>query len=114
MSDKENDCKNDQQDNFVCCCWKETCPPLNWEPNQSMHWIILQFISGKHPDCQLLLSLFSKIPFLDGAVGKGLQSAHMIHYNAADINPQERFLIMKDPTRMRAECENWSAYIVHV
>ena len=96
MSGKENDCKNDQQDNFVHCRWKETCPLPNPEPNQSTHPITLQFIPGKYSDCQLLLCLFSKILFLDGAVGKGLQSAYTTHCNAADIrhiNPHERFLV---------------------
>ena len=99
MSGKENDCTNDQEDSFVRCRWKETCPPPNREPNQSTHRITLQFISGKHPDCQLLLCLFSKIPFLDGAVGKGLQSAYTTQ---ADIDPHERLLIVKDPTVVRA------------
>ena len=52
--------------------------------------------------CQSLLCLYTKIPFLDGAVGKGLQSAYTKHCNGADINPHERFLIVKDPTLVRA------------
>ena len=69
MSGKENDCNNDQEDSFVRCRWKETCLPSNREPNQSTHRIALQFISGKHLECQLLLCFFTKIPFLNGAVG---------------------------------------------
>ena len=34
--------------------------------------------------------------------GKGLQSAYTTHCNGADINPHERFLIVKDPTLVRA------------
>ena len=102
MSGKENDCKNIQEDSFVYCHWKETCLPPDREPNQSTHRFTLQFIFGKHPDCHLLLCLFSNISFLDGAVGKGLQSAFTTHCNAADINPHERFLIMKDPTLVKA------------
>ena len=36
MFGKENDPKNDQEDSFVRCRWKETCPPpLNREPNRT-------------------------------------------------------------------------------
>ena len=53
----------------------------------------------------LWLSTSSIVVFQDSlprAVGKGLQSAYMTHCNAADINPHKRFLIMKDPTLVRA------------
>ena len=92
-----------EEDSFVRCRWKETCLPPNWEPNQSTHRTALQFISGKHLDWQLLLCLFSKTPFLDEAVGKGLQSAYTTYCCAANINPHEGLLIVKDPTLVRAD-----------